>query len=64
MTKRERKIEAAIDAHFHKEGWSLDNRGGDHFAFRQSISIDDEFDDGEEVVVNTTELAKHIAAEC
>lgn len=57
-----RKIEAALDAFFEADGWSLDTRDGDHIASCQSFS-DDEFDDGKQIEVNTTECAKRIAAE-
>jgi hypothetical protein len=61
MTDLWRKIEAALDAFFEADGWSLDALEGDHIVSR--CSFDGEFDDGEEVVVNTTECAKRIAAE-
>jgi hypothetical protein len=57
-----RKIEAALDAYFRDEGWSLDALEGDHIASCQSFS-NDEFDDGTQVSINTTECAKRIAAE-
>lgn len=59
MTSIERKIEAALDAHFQAEGWSLDTRG-DHLA--------DWFQEHDEgggytTTVNLTAVAKAVAAE-
>lgn len=59
MTERERKIEAALDDWFKNDDWSVLN-DGDHIA----VKCFDDYDDEREIIVNLTELAKHIAAEC
>jgi hypothetical protein len=56
----ERKVESALDNWFRGEGWTLDISGGDHIA---NQFYDDESDEGYEISLNLTELAKSIVTE-
>jgi len=56
----ERKIETALENWFRQEGWTVDIDGGDHIA---NQFYDDENDEGYEISLNLTELAKSIVTE-